>query len=367
MEKVAAIILAAGFSSRMGHFKPLLKIGDKTVIEWAINAFHGAGIEEIVVVTGNMGELLEAQMRSQEIKTTRNHDYAKGMYTSICAGLRALPDDIEACFLLPVDIPLVRPTTILALAQHYETNPAAVIYPVFRKQFGHPPLIRHDLFEPILKGSGEGGLCALLQHYQAAELAVGDECILLDMDTPADHARLSERSLLEHPSPTECEALLELHGASDAVCRHSHTVARVAEALCRHLPRLDRGLVSAASLLHDIAKAQPKHAVAGAQILDALGYPCVADIIRLHMDLDFTDCQLNEAAIVFLADKLVTEDRLVTLEDRFSPAFERFADQPAALAGAQRRYGNACRIRDAVESTSGVGLTQILATCGVQS
>ncbi|WP_018606892.1 DVU_1551 family NTP transferase [Uliginosibacterium gangwonense] len=367
MSKFAALILAAGFSSRMGSFKPLLKMGDKMAIEWTVETFRGAGITDIRVVTGHMAELLEAQMHRQKIQTVRNPDYAKGMYTSVCAGLRALPGDIDACFLLPVDIPLVRTSTITALTQHYENSSTAVTYPVFRKQRGHPPLIRRDLFAAILKGNGEGGLCALLHHYQAAEFAVADEAILLDMDTPADHVMLSERSRIKHPNIAECEALLELHGISEAVYRHSHAVARVAVALCRHLGNIDAELILAASLLHDIAKGQSKHAVIGAELLDGLGYPKVADIIRVHMDLEYTGSNLDESAIVFFADKLISEDCLVSLEHRFSPAFERFADQPEALAGAQRKYRSACKIRDAVESATGLSIAQILATCGVQA
>jgi len=122
--------------------------------------------------------------------------------------------------------------------------------------------------------------------------------------------------------------------------------------------------VLAASLLHDIAKGQPGHAEAGAALVEDLGYPAVADVIRQHMSMNF-DGATNEAAIVFLADKLVRQDRRVSLEERYQSSFERFHDQPEALQGATRRYETARAILALVERKAKAPIAEILADSGV--
>jgi putative nucleotidyltransferase with HDIG domain len=363
---LAALILAAGYSSRMGRFKPLLSLGGKSAIEWAIAGFQDAGIPRISVVTGHEADAIESMLRGTGIGVVHNPSYDKGMYSSVQAGLASLSAGVQACFLLPVDIPLVRASTIDALASRYESKPAAVIYPNFHGQRGHPPLIARDLFADVLSGNGDGGLRAFLQRHSADEVAVADEGILLDMDTPEDYARLAELAGRRHlPSKRECEAILEAQGVAEPIRRHSRAVAAVALALAQRMGNLDPNLIVAASLLHDIAKGQPAHAEAGAALVTKLGYPALAKAIGSHMNLDFDGGVPDEVAVVFIADKLVREDRLVSLESRFTPAFERYADQPDALRGAQRKYQTARKVLDAIENHAGMSHSKILSSCSI--
>jgi putative nucleotidyltransferase with HDIG domain len=366
MSRFAALVLAAGYSSRMGRFKPLLPLGDKSAVAWATRAFHDGGITDIGVVTGHASAELEPELRRLGVAVLRNPAYDSGMYSSIRAGIASLAPEVDACFLLPVDIPLIRPTTIAALSAHYNDNGPAVLYPRFAGKRGHPPLIARRLFDEILAGDGAGGLRALLARHDAAEIDVADEGILLDMDTPEDYTRLAEMARRRHlPSAAECEAILEIHGVAEPVRRHGRAVAAVALALSRNLDNLDPQLVVAAALLHDIAKGQPAHAEAGAALLAGLGYPELAGAVARHMDFDLGDGQLDTAAVVFIADKLVREDRRIPLEARFQPAFERFAGQPEALAGAQRRYQSALKVLHAIEARAGASCEQLLSVCGV--
>jgi putative nucleotidyltransferase with HDIG domain len=368
MAKLAALILAAGYSSRMGRFKPLLRLGEKMAIEWAAGTFREASVDRVSVVTGYAAAEMEAALRDTGFDVVHNSDYALGMYSSIRAGLASLSDEVDACYLLPVDIPLVRASTIAALAEHYTARPAPLIYPTFRGQRGHPPLIGRELFAEILAGDGEGGLRALLQRHQAADVAVADEAILLDMDTPEDYARLLELACQRDlPNPAECEAILELKGVAEPVRRHGRAVAAVAVALAKRLPGIDPQLVAAAGLLHDIAKGQPAHAETGAALVAQMGFPAVAEVVRHHMDLDFAGDLPDAAAVVFIADKLVREDRRVPLESRFQPAFERYADRPDALAGARRKYQSARNVLEAVEILAGASCAEMLADCGIPS
>jgi molybdenum cofactor cytidylyltransferase len=368
---LAALILAAGYSTRMGQFKPLLPLDGRTVFESAIATFRNASITRIVVVTGHEATQLQPLLKGMGVPAVHNPDYASGMYSSVQAGIKSLPEDIDACFLLPADIPLVRPATVKAIVGCYESKRPSIIYPVFLGRRGHPPLIARSLFAEIIAGDGEGGLRALLQRHDAdaSKVDVFDEGILLDMDTHEDYERLTKLAPRRHiPTAAECEAILSAQAVRDPICRHGRAVAAIAEALTKRLNAqgiiIDPNLVRAASLLHDIAKGQPAHAEAGAAIVAELGFPEVAEIIGQHMDIDFDGSCPREAAIVYLADKLVREERLVPLEERFSPAFERFRDQPEALRGATRKYDTARAILGTVESLAGASVPDILADCG---
>ncbi|NLH82841.1 MAG: HD domain-containing protein, partial [Phyllobacteriaceae bacterium] len=230
-----------------------------------------------------------------------------------------------------------------------------ILHPTFRGERGHPPFLARRLFPAILAHDGEGGLAALLadRESETTEIAVADRGILHDMDRPEDYDRLAAAlPHRRHPEPIECEAILDAAGASDGLRRHVHAVAAFAGSLAERLVAgglaLDVDLVRAAALLHDVAKGLPHHADAGAAFVAGLGFPETAAVIARHMDLGRTDPPLDETAIVYFADKLFREDRLVGLEERFAPSFSKFRDDPAALAGARRRHAAAEAIRHAV-------------------
>ena len=98
---------------------------------------------------------------------------------------------------------------------------------------------------------------------------------------------------------------------------------------------LDMDLLSAAALLHDIARAEPDHAKTGAQYLRELGYEDAAYIVAQHHDHD--GAILNEAAILYLADKCVMEDRVVPLAERFEKSEAKCLTDEARAAHERRQ------------------------------
>jgi len=369
LQPVSAIVLAAGYSRRMGNFKPLLPLGNGTVLSTVVDQLRAAGVDDVCVVTGHHAETLHSEIARLGARSAYNPDFDRGMYSSIVRGISALPDSAEACLLLPVDIPLVRAASVRQLLRHPFDARTQVLYPTFRGQRGHPPMIRRSLFVPICAHQDPaGGLKALLQQHQdaATELALCDQGILYDMDTPEDYCRLSAlaaRRLI--PSAEECEALLARFQPDDRLERHLRRVAQVArciaEALIHNGVALDLEKIWAGALLHDIAKDGPNHAFAGAVIMHDFGFTDIATIIAQHMDLEFSGDVPDDAAIVYLADKMVWQDQIVGLEARFQPAFERFSDNPEALRGARRRYASARVVADAIERLTGCPLSQLLA------
>ena len=181
----------------------------------------------------------------------------------------------------------------------------------------------------------------------------------MDADTPDDLARIRDAAASEElPGEGQCLELLRDHGASAALVAHSEAVASVAAALAAALN--DRGqylcvpLVVSAALLHDVARARPQHADAGADELTRLGYPRLAPLVRRHMSLgDLAGEELDEAHVVYLADKLVQGDRLVSVDERFATRLAQFAGDAAARAGVLARLAEAERVQRRVEAVLG--------------
>ena len=356
---IAAIVLAAGFSSRMGVFKPLLAFGTRTVLGHVVASLREAGVQRVHVVTGYQAEQLAPELAALRVTPAHNASFADGMFTSVKAGVASLPPAIEGFLLLPVDVPLVRPSTIGRVLHAAATAAAPIVHPVFRGERGHPPYVGRALFSEILGSDGEGGLRAILarHEHEAHEVAVFDRGCLQDMDCPEDYRRLA--AALAHrdaPDTDECEVMLEAAATPEPTRAHCRAVAALAVFLARRLQEtgasVDVDLVQAAALVHDIAKGQADHAVAGAELVREFGFPAVANVAARHQTIAF-DGSIDESAVVYLADKLVRGETRVSLETRFAPAFKRFAEDPGALAGAKMRYADAQAILAAIEARIG--------------
>ena len=137
--KISALILSAGYSSRMGKFKPLLPFGKTTVLHRVIGMFQKSGIRDIKVVTGYRGEETAREAERMNAQPLFNSLYDQGMFSSVQAGVQSLDSGTCAFFVLPVDIPLVQPETIVLLADSWQKTKPGVVYPVFKGKRGHPP------------------------------------------------------------------------------------------------------------------------------------------------------------------------------------------------------------------------------------
>lgn len=189
--RFAAIVLAGGLSKRMKEFKPLLPLGKATITDHAISLFKNVNVNAYLIV-GYRGDDIIAGIKIKDITIFNNPDYEQGMMTSVQTGVRQLPPGYDAFFVLPVDIPLVKPSTIKQLMTAVQENPGKIIYPTYQGKKGHPPLIPTSLIPQILEWDKDGGLNAVLKEHenQALEIAVDDRFILKDIDTPEDYQRL---------------------------------------------------------------------------------------------------------------------------------------------------------------------------------
>ncbi len=368
-DNVAALILSAGFSSRMGDFKPLLPLGGMSALERTISLFRSCGVADVRVVTGHRSEELAPLLSQLGVRNILNSHYRDGMFTSVVAGTQTIGSGIDAFFILPVDIPLVRPATVRRLLEAYHPESGEVFYPCFQGRRGHPPLIAAGHAQAITTWCGDNGLRGALAQWEAnaRELEVADEHILNDMDTPEAYGRLLDKvKRYEIPTEAECMVLLGAFCPVDSsIIRHGRAVADLAVLLAKKLnqagQRLDIALLTAAGLLHDIVRSEANHAQAGACLLREAGFGTVADLVASHMDLESdNEGVVSPRELLYLADKLVQGERRVTLAERFQAALERHSHEPAIFKKVNDRLKTAVIIKTRLEATLGCSMEEVI-------
>ncbi|QGY41490.1 NTP transferase domain-containing protein [Pseudodesulfovibrio cashew] len=368
MSRIGAVIPAAGLSSRMQRFKPLLPLGRGTVLSECVDTFLGNGVDRIVVVTGKRADEVAAAALAAGAEAVHNAHFAEGMFSSILTGVKAL-GNVEAFFVLPVDIPLVRRETVARVLETYDARRPAVLYPRFLGERGHPPLIGREAIPSILAHDGEGGLRAVLDTFEseAAELDVADFGTVHDLDFPDDYEVACGYARRAFPCPEEVAQLFLQHSVSPEVIAHSRAVATVAVALMERVNsaptatgRLDGALVESAALVHDIAKGEKAHGRVGAERLASHGFHVAAEVVRDHCDLQLgPGAPLSEREIVFLADKLVAGDQYIPLRTRFEEKLARFGDKPDARTNILARLDRAEVVLQRFNKESGVSAESI--------
>jgi len=159
--------------------------------------------------------------------------------------------------------------------------------------------------------------------------------------------------------------MLHTFACEKRIIEHCKQVAQVADLLAAAVNgaggNLHRKRLQAAALLHDCRRSQPNHAAAGAAALCRLDFPQIAELVAQHMDLvPLPSSTPSEAEILYLADKLTAGNRCVTLEERFAPKLNRFANQAVPLAAVRRRLDAAQQIQHKLEQMTGNRLEQLL-------
>ena len=388
--RTAAIVLAAGRSSRMGTSKPLLPVGGVTAIERVVSSLRAAGAGQVVVVTGHDAEALLPILRRLQVDPVHNPDYESGMFSSVRAGIAGLRGDADAFFVLPVDCPLVTPRVLRLVRDFFDRNHKGIVYPACCGRRGHPPLLSVRYVRALLRADRSSSLQALLSTFpqDEADVDVRDLTVLMDMDTPAEHRILDRfgavldaadpcrppgpgapRSPGEEPPLTTEEALFILAAVDTPanVVEHCRAVAavgeRLAEALKSRVPGLDVALVRAGCLLHDMARLLPNHAILAQEVLGNLGLPRLGAVVGQHMVIapePARALEISEAELVYLADKLVAEDELVGLDEREARAFRKMRPGPEAAEGIRARMRDARVISEKAAMILGRPLDDVL-------
>ncbi|UPG71484.1 molybdopterin-binding/glycosyltransferase family 2 protein [Roseomonas gilardii subsp. gilardii] len=186
---VAALVLAAGLSRRMGPVNKLLAedAAGRPMIARTVDHVLASRADPVIVVTGHERERVEAALAGRPVRFVHAPDHAEGLSASLRAGLEAVPEDSEGALVCLGDMPLVGPGTLDRILDGFD--PAAgrsVVQPVHEGQPGNPVLWGREFFAEIRALTGDRGARGLLARHAAhlATVPVTEDSVLRDFDTP---------------------------------------------------------------------------------------------------------------------------------------------------------------------------------------
>jgi molybdenum cofactor cytidylyltransferase len=190
--RIAALILAAGRSTRMGANKLLEVLHEKPLVRHVADAARASDASPLIIVTGHEREKLATSLSEIDATFIHNPDYAQGLSTSLKAGLSAVPQECDGAVILLGDMPLVTTdiiNTLIAAIQTASDKSAAV--PVAKGEWGNPVLLMRKTFTDVSTLTGDAGARKYLMGHrdQVLEVPVSDTSVLVDLDTPEALAR----------------------------------------------------------------------------------------------------------------------------------------------------------------------------------
>ncbi|MGN6748040.1 MAG: NTP transferase domain-containing protein [Xanthobacteraceae bacterium] len=191
---IAALVLAAGRSSRMGGPNKLLaEIGGRPLVRIVVEAALGSRARPVVVVTGHQRERIEAALAGLAVKFVHNKDYADGLGTSLKAGIAALPAEVDGAVVCLGDMPQVASAMIDRLINAIDPDKGALVaVPTVDGKRGNPVVWSRRFFPDLMTVEGDVGARHLIGRYgeAVAEVPVSDMGVLADIDTPQALAAL---------------------------------------------------------------------------------------------------------------------------------------------------------------------------------
>lgn len=186
--RTGAVISAAGHSGLKSPFRPMLPVGDSTVIRRIIITLQQAGIEPVVVITGAMGDELEKHIAKLRVICLRNEQYeSTQMFDSICIGLRYIAPLCDQVLVLPAKYPMFLPDTVERLLK----SGGQIACPVFDGRRGHPVLLSSRILSRIISYEGGQGLRGAIRHLESEgvpvrSVSVEDEGIAFAVEQDED-------------------------------------------------------------------------------------------------------------------------------------------------------------------------------------
>ncbi len=195
--RIAALVLAAGKSSRMGSNKLMEPVGRKPMLEHTVDAVLASSARPVVVVAGHEASRVRTALRDKPVAIVDNPHYAEGIASSLRAGLAALPAGIDGAIICLGDMPTVRPDQLDRLIAAF--NPLegrGICVPVAEGKRGNPVLFGAAFFQEMRAAKGDVGARPLLAEHAdlVVEVAMEDPAVLEDFDTPAALAELRART-----------------------------------------------------------------------------------------------------------------------------------------------------------------------------
>ena len=196
--RIGAVLLAAGEGQRMGGVaKPLIRLQGVPLISRQLVALSGAGVDEVVVVTGHARQAVEQQVRSFMVTLAHNEAHADGQQGSVRVGLAALSGPFDAVIVMPADQPLIGASDLTELIGAFKKRPSGhVVVPVVNGERGNPIILDDVALAQILASDTNLGCRHLIERQP--ELVHAHETanirFVTDLDTLDDVQRLAQRT-----------------------------------------------------------------------------------------------------------------------------------------------------------------------------
>jgi molybdenum cofactor cytidylyltransferase len=186
---ISAILLAAGESRRMGDFKQLLPIGNKTFVEQCVDTLLETPVNEVIVVTGHRETDVRRALGNRKVKYAHNADYHLGMAASIKRGVLAATEDAQAFLICLVDQPRIGADVIGRIIEAYGRMAPKIVVPTKDGRNGHPILLDASLRDEILQIDLQEGLRRVVSKHsdRIVKIEVSSPTVLEDCDVPEDY------------------------------------------------------------------------------------------------------------------------------------------------------------------------------------
>lgn len=188
---IAAVILAAGLSRRMGQAKLLMLLDGRAIVRHAVEAVLSGGVDSVWVVSGPAVEAIESALGGLEVQIVVNPAPEEGQAGSVRVGIGALPASADWALIALGDQPMLPPSIVPALLAARRTSDKPIVAPRYRDGQGNPVLFKRGIFPELLRLGGDQGARPIIQRDPTrVEWVDFDLAMPPDVDTPGDYEKI---------------------------------------------------------------------------------------------------------------------------------------------------------------------------------
>jgi len=198
---IAAVVLSAGESSRMGSPKALLPISGVPFIEEIVRALKGTKIDRIIVVLGHHAEEIQKRIAHLPVTFVVNRDYAKGQLSSLIVAIRSLAaekttEKIDGVLVHLVDHPFISPALVDHMIDRFYETKKLIVIPRYGGRRGHPVIFSSRLFPELLSAPLEKGAKVIVHAHRDETLEIETDFagVTIDIDTPEEYRQYLGRN-----------------------------------------------------------------------------------------------------------------------------------------------------------------------------
>ena len=197
--QTAGIILAAGTSVRFGQPKQLIRLGNKYLVEWVLDAALDSRLHKVVLVLGHARETilraLGSKVQHPGLEVAINPRYRDGQATSLKTGLLSLRQNFGSVMFLLGDQPMLKTDIIDHMLDQFRQSENDLCVPVYKNKSGNPTIFRRPLYDALMQISGDTGARDIIRKNsdRAQFVEIDDPLCFFDIDTPKDLEYLLSR------------------------------------------------------------------------------------------------------------------------------------------------------------------------------